>query len=149
MKAISKQPKPYILKADRGLKEEEQTVFWIKPKTARDVNEAMNSYGPAIKETPEGYKEYNTNKLNEADKKEWQRVVTKVENFAFTNDYIESNPELKERIKAKEDDVSYVEFVDELHYIGQIWESMSPTDIGEVMKASQDMTFLKEGEKNV
>ena len=73
MRAISKEPVPYVCEMDRSLPEEEQTVFWVKPKTHQAVNKAMERYGGTFTEDSAGYKTYNVPKLDEAD----QRVCDK------------------------------------------------------------------------
>lgn len=85
----------YVLKDDRGLPAREQTKFWIKPKTGHDQNETSSLYMPAFIED-NGQRRLDVAQTDAADRQEFVKHIYKVENYAFSEEYYEKFPNVKE-----------------------------------------------------
>jgi len=145
MRAISNEPIPYVCEMDRAEDKKNKTIFWIRPKTYREVNRAMKRYGGSFREDQKGFKDYDDIKLNVADQDEWIDIVVKVENFAFSEKFYAEHPELKE--KANKD--GYLALIEKDPLKVDVLLSLSANVVNEIWRASQDISVLKEGEKNV
>jgi len=77
---------PYVPEEDRTATEK-QTVFWIKPKTGHEANEALANYAGAGRDGRNGYRELSVRKLNTADAEQFVATVEKVEWYLFTTRY--------------------------------------------------------------
>ncbi len=154
MRAISKAPVPYVPVCERGNEPDKQTVFWIKPKTYEEVNRAMKRYGGAVKDSSDGYKAYDDNKLNSADQEEWKAVVTKIENFEFPSDFVDENktriaPDNMEK-SGKYDGTQYyrIKVIEDEFLKVSVLRNLDVSVVNEIWKACQDRAFLSEGLKN-
>ena len=152
MRAISKEPVGYVCKSDRGLPRKEQTVFYIVPKTYQEVNKAMGRYGGTFKEEADGRKIYDVPKLNEADQQEWNDVLAKIENFSFTDKYYTENPDMATKavdVKLEEGGkAKFVPLIEDGPTKIAVLKSLPANVVNEIWRASQDVSLLKEGEKN-
>ena len=144
MRGISKKPVKYVCECDKGLPEKEQTVFWLKPKTYKEVNSAMGRYSGAVKEDQEGQKHYNINRLNSADQEEWCEVVTKIENFAFDLEALKADAKLAEIA----DEKGYIKVIEDDRLKIKVLEHLPAGIYNEIFKAAQDLNALKVQEKN-
>lgn len=145
MRAISKKPICYVCEEDRSLPQEEQTKFWIQPKTHQEANRMMKRYGGSYSENSKGYRDYSVNKLNVADQEEWTDTVVKIENFAFTNEYYKEHPQVKEKSNAK----GYIDVIENDDYLMvEVLRSLMPDTVNEIWRASQNASRLRGEEKN-
>jgi|SRR5690606_5510102 len=92
IRGVSKTYIPYVLEDDRASSIDEQTVFWIRPKTGHDSNKTMQRYIGASKENVrKGTRDINVNKLDTADIEEFLAICSKVENYGFPSDHPKYN----------------------------------------------------------
>ncbi len=134
IKGVSKQPVPYIPEIERGAKEN-QTIFWIKPKTGHQANQSIARYASARKDGRKGTTDLNVGKLDGADQAEFLDLISMVENYEFSDHY----PEL-----AKHGIIEKIDTPDQLVLVAKDL----PSDIlNEIFDASNNMIQLKEGEK--
>ena len=145
MRAISNEAIAYVCEMDRDEKPEYKTVFWIRPKTYREVNRAMKRYGGTFREDQKGFKDYDNHKLNTADQSEWTDVVVKIENFAFDKKYYDAHPDVKEQ--ANKD--GFIKVIEADHLKTDVLDSLSANIVNEIWRASADISMLRDGEKNV
>jgi len=129
IKGISRDSVPYVPEEDRTSPFEEQTIFWIKPKTGKEANRTMQRYAACGRDARKGYRELNVRKLNNADVEEFLEVVSKVENFFFIED--------KEITKLIDDDTNLIRLMNEL----------SADLLLEIFDAANNMSQLSEGQK--
>lgn len=145
MKAISKKPICYVCEEERSLPQDEQTKFWIQPKTHQEANRMMKRYGGTYNENAKGFREYDVNKLNNADQEEWLDTVVKIENFKFTDEFYKSYPLIKEKTN-KKGYIDVIENNDDLMI--EVLRSLMPDTISEIWRASQNASRLRQDEKN-
>ena len=145
MRAISNEAIAYVCEMDRDEKPEYKTVFWIRPKTYREVNRAMKRYGRTFTEDGKGFKDYDNHRLNTADQSEWTDVVVKIENFAFDKKYYDAHPDVKEQ--ANKD--GFIKVIEADHLKTDVLDSLSANIVNEIWRASADISMLRDGEKNV
>jgi len=86
IKGVSRDPIPFVVEEDRNSPMEEQTIFWIKPKTGHEANQTMARYAAAGRDGRKGYRDLNVGKLDNADIEEFLAICTRVENFWFAGD---------------------------------------------------------------
>lgn len=144
MRAISNEAIAYVCEMDRDEPKNKRTIFWIRPKTYREVNRAMKRYGRTFTEDQKGFKDYDDHRLNTADQDEWCDVVMKIENFAFDKKYYESHPELKE----KADKDGFIKIIEADPLKVDVLNSLSANIVNEIWRASADISMLRDGEKN-
>ena len=159
MRTISIKPQPYILESDRdSAKVEEQTVFWIKPRTVRDGTDVAEAYGKAIKENKKKMRtEIDTRAFNDADDEQWLKHIIKIEN-AFIDP--EESPDGAYDIillKIEKEPNNYKKLDDgTIHVITTedddvrlaIFHAMPPNDAEEVVKVVSEYSQLRRGSKN-
>lgn len=144
MRGISKKPVAYICEADRALPKEEQTIWWLKPKTYQEVNEAMGRYGRTFTEEKDGYKNYNVARLNRADQEEWCDVVIKVENYAFPDEFYTKHPDIAKQANEE----GYIKVIDDDDLKLEVLLSIPSGVYNEIFKACQDLNSIRAAEKN-
>ena len=143
MKAIERVPHPYVVEEDRALPIEEQTVFWIIPKTHREANLTIKRYGESSKDTRKGYRELNANKLDIADIEEWRTIIDRIENFAFTDVFYKEHPEVAKMANDK----GYVKEIDKQWLIEEVIKYLPVDVVNEIFEVANDYSRLTEVEK--
>ncbi|TRZ83228.1 hypothetical protein D4R86_00895 [bacterium] len=145
---------PYVPEGERGLSEEQQTVFYMKPKTGHDANVQTKVYLKAYREKDGGIRDLEVPQADAADVANFKATCKKVENFVFPNDYYEAHPQIKKMakaIKVMENGVE-IEFFcmpvieDELQ-IGDVFRCLDSETIRELTSVSNSISKLKEGQK--
>lgn len=134
LEGVSKEPIPYVPEAERAVKEN-QTVIWLRPKTGQDANRTMSRYAKAQREGRSGYKDINPTKLDTADIQEFTSIVSKIENYKFSDQY----PDLR---KAGMHTV-----IEDFELLKKVAQDISADVLIEIMEASNNMSMLKQGEK--
>jgi hypothetical protein len=146
MRGITLEPVPYILEDDRGKKDKnEQTVFWVKPKTHHEANKTLSRYSAAGREGRSGYRDLHSGKLDSADTAEWLNTVTKIENFWFPNSFFADNEKSKPDIK--DTDESMVKILDQEWILKEALNFMPAGAVNEIWDVAVDNSKLREGEK--
>jgi len=144
MKAISLEPKAYIVEEERGLTREEQTIFWIKPKTHHESNLMTARYGATYVEDRKGFRKYNTGRLDAADVEEWLNTVVKIDNFGFPEEFFKKYPELKDRANEE----GYISDIKEDWLRIEVLKRLPADVVNEIWTASADYSKLTSAEKN-
>lgn len=88
-------PQPYVLEIDRALPVEEQTIFWIKCKNTVMGNATLQRYTRAQRANADGSSEYDVRKLQLADKEDFLDFCVKVENYCWSEEYLERHPNVQ------------------------------------------------------
>lgn len=149
---------PYVLKEDQGLPEEQQSVFYIKPKTGHEDNVQTSFYLKAIDETPDGKREMDVQQADRADVANFKTVVKKIENYAFPPEYYENRPGLKKNAEEVtiEDDFGKEETIlftpeitlsEDSELFKEVVKTLPASVLKEINEVSQDRSKLKKGEK--
>lgn len=141
----------YVCEEERGAEDKFQTKFWIKPKTHAEANKTLSRYGSAGRDSRKGYREFSVNKLNSADYDEWVSTVTKVENFAFPEEFYEEYPEMRDQAKTKtlpdKTEALFIENIEEIWIKKEVLRYLPADVINEIWDVAVDYSKLKEGEK--
>lgn len=145
----------YIPEDDRGLPEEQQTVFHIKPKTGHESNIQTKHYMKGISEKPDGSRDMDVSKIDSADVANFQATVKKVENYAFSQDFYEDKKALKESSVKREiedglgnsEELWFTEEITDSVLLKKVAKTLPANVLREVAEVSEDMSRLKEGEK--
>ena len=145
---------PYVLESDRGLPEDQQTVFWMRPKTGHDANQQTKIYLRAYVEKDNGMRDLNVKEADKADILNFQNVCEQIENFAFPEDYYEEHDSLKKSaVKVKvvegneEFEVLYTPLIEDRAMIGEVFRCLDSESIRELTAVSNSVSKLKEGQK--
>lgn len=133
IRGITKDPVAYVPEAERT--EQEPTVFWIRPKTGHDANKTMARYASASKDGRKGYRELNVTKLDNADIEEFLDIVIKVENFYFSNNWDDEDPN------------KLVKLIDTPDRLKKVCMDLPSDVLIEIFDASNNFSQLKAGEK--
>lgn len=153
----------YVLKDDRGSNPEEQTIFYVVPKTVRSQNETAAAYAEvSVTDRKTGATQLNPKKLNVVDDQEWCRAVKRIDNFFIPEGAPENscdiflaeadaseNLEIKAvLIGGKEIRGVLVKSTADPEEIRRIRLAMSPDHVSEVMDAYYNYSQLTGSEKN-
>jgi len=134
IRGVSRQAVPYIPEDERTVKEN-QTIVWIRPKTGHQANVSMSRYASAGRDGRKGYRELNVTKLDNADLQEFIDVVTKVENFYFSDQF----PDLEKAGLHK--------VIEDPESLKKVCMDLSADLLVEIMEAANNLSTLKAGEK--
>jgi len=134
IKGVSRKPIPFIPEEERAVKEN-QTVFWITPKTGHEANKSMSRYAAAGRDGRKGFRELDVTKLDNADLQEFLDIISKVENFAF--------PEDEKELSKK----GVIPVIDDAETLRKIALYLSPDLLVEIFEAANNFSILKAGEK--
>uniref|UniRef100_A0A6M3XJS8 Uncharacterized protein n=1 Tax=viral metagenome TaxID=1070528 RepID=A0A6M3XJS8_9ZZZZ len=155
MRGIStKELFPYILEDDRGLPSEQQTIFYIKPKTGHEANIQTKVYLKAFREKDNGIRDLIVKDADIADLTNFKATVKKIENFAFPDDYYEDHPQVKEKakpVKIHEDGqelkILFVKEITSEDMIGDVCRTLDNDSLREIYDVSRSVSKLREGQK--
>lgn len=143
---------PYVLESDRELNEEEQTVWWLKMRSSKDVNKVVTQFAAAERVGRGGFRDLDEGRYNKADLNTFLSVVEKVENFIFavpSPDNVHNKYEQDGQGETFEADgrrwirVKLIEDVD----LKSVWKSISLQDMNDILAASNDYNRLSESSK--
>ena len=134
IKGVSRNPIPFVPEEERSVTED-QTVFWLRPKTGHAANVTMQRDASAGRDGRKGYRELNVNKLDNADLAEFMDICSKVENWYFSDQF----PDLENQGLFKE--------ITDPETIKRVCQDMSADLLLEVFEASNNLATLKAGEK--
>ena len=134
IRGVSREPVAYVPEEQRT-ETEDQTVIWIRPKTGQDANRTMAAYAGASREGRKGYRDMNVTKLNSADIQEFIRIVSKVENYYFSNAF--KDLETQGLLAVIEDEET----------LKKVAQDISADLLIEIMEAANNASTLKAGEK--
>jgi hypothetical protein len=136
MRGISKQPVPYVLDRDRGVPEDEQTTFWVKPRTGEDGARIVTRYTGAERANPGAYREISPAKWGKADIETWLDTIVKVENFWFSDTF----PELAAQ--------GWITEVTDPDMLVKVMKSIALEDFNELINFASRVSTLTPVEKN-
>ena len=140
----------YVLEADRELPKEQRTIFWIRPQTGHDANFRTKQYLRAYTEKDTGLRDLDIAKADNADSASFRNAVKKVENFAFSKEYYEIHPTIKEKaskVKIDGKDVLYTSVIDSEDMVGDVCGELESESLREIMTSSNSISKLREGQK--
>jgi hypothetical protein len=135
MRGISKTPVPYLLDRDRNAPEEEQTTFWVRPRTGEDGAKIVARYS-AAERTTGAYREISEGKWRKADSDTWLDTVAKVEHFWFSDRF----PDLAAQ--------GWVEEVTDPDLLVKVMQSIALEDYNEIVNFAARLSSLTPTEKN-
>ncbi|MFV2014552.1 MAG: hypothetical protein ACC656_03935 [Candidatus Heimdallarchaeota archaeon] len=137
IRGVEQKEIPYVLEDDRSSPVEDQTVFWISPKTGHDNNKTLQRYSMATKTNRKGYQEINPNKMDVADQEEFLHIVSKVENYGFPEDHTlyakHENGVLKESTEPGD--------------LKEVARTLAADHLAEILEVSNNISKLTEGSK--
>lgn len=136
VRGVSKKSIGYVLEDDRGNSIQEQSVFWIKPKTGEDNNKTLKRYASTYRDGRKGQREVDVNKLNAADVDEFLYVIEKVENYGFPIDHP----------LYKKDNDPVKEITDPAELI-EVAKTLSADHLAEIFEAANNISKLTDGAK--
>ena len=142
MKSISRDPIPYICEADRDLPQEEQTIFWVTPKNGQMAAASTRRYYRVMDGSGDSQREYNERKGLAADIEEFQSIVTKVENFFFSAEYLQKRPNLD-----ADENGAVKEIVDPNIFADLVRSELASNVLQEIFGAASDPVKLDRGAK--
>tara|TARA_R100001463_G_scaffold2261_3_gene9605 strand:- start:2111 stop:2554 length:444 start_codon:yes stop_codon:yes gene_type:complete len=143
MRGVSRKPTPFVCEDDRSLPSNEQTVFWLTCKNNEDTNKTLRRYARAAKDGRDGNREYDDRLLTVADKEEFLTVCSKVENFAFSEQYYERRPQVAQ----KADDNGFIDMIDDPDLLGDLVTDLPPDVLSEIFAAVNNPVKLDRGAK--
>lgn len=135
IKGVEKTAIPYVLEDDRTSPVNEQTVFWITPKTGHDSNRSLQRYAATGREGRKGYRELNVTKLDSADQEEFLQICNKVEYFGFPRSHSMYNDGKPHAILEKKEELVEVVRV------------LSADHLAEIFEVANNLNKLEEGRK--
>jgi len=160
---------PFVLKDDKDSNPEDQTVFYLVPKTVRSQNDTAARYAGVYKSDKKtGEQTVNKKRLNVVDDEEWGDAVQRITNFIIhpaapegVYDYFFNLIEIGgashlSKIETKEDDngvskpvtlIKVIETTDD-EELRRIRLAMDPKHVSEVMDAYYDYAQLTGAGKN-
>lgn len=140
MKSVSRKPIPYICEADRDLDPKYQTIFWITPKNGSMSAASTRRYYRVM--DGDDNKEYNDKKGLSADIEEFQSICSKVENFFYSPEYLES------RTNIQADGDGRVEVIEDPNLLADLVRSELPSKVlQEIFAVAGDPIKLDRGAK--
>ena len=142
IKGAPKRAFPYALEDDLVNPVEQQTIFWIRPKTGHDANRTLARYSQCGRDGRKGYRELNVVKLDAADIEEFTNIVEKVERYCFSEVY-------KDKYWANKDGVLQETPVttESAAVIADICRDLSSDHLLEIIEVANNMSKLGEYEK--
>ena len=151
----STQVLPYVLERDLNLPKDRQTIFWIKPRKGHDSNMITRYYVKAIIERGDGTRDMDVKMADNANIVAFKTVVKKIENFAFSDEYYEKHPNIKEKakeVKYVDDDGRecvdyYVPVIETEDMIIDVYHELDDAAIREIMNVASDVSKLGNVEK--
>lgn len=143
MRGVSRKPIPYVVEDDRSLNSDEQTVFWLTCKNNEDTNKTLRRYARAAKDGRDGQREYDDRMLTVADKEEFLTVCTKVENFAFSEEYYSRRPQVRD----KADENGFLDVIEDPDLLGDLVGELPPDVVSEIFGAVNNPVKLDRGAK--
>jgi hypothetical protein len=149
-RGVPSEPVPYVLEADRGLPNEEQTVFHIKPKTGNDSNYITKLYISAYIEKDGGARDLDVRQANAADVATFKHLVKKIENYCFSDEYYEKHPAVKEKaveVKSENEVLKYVPVIDSPDMIADVCHDVDSDSLREIISVANNLNKLKDGQK--
>lgn len=129
----------YVPKTERACPPDEQTVFWISPRTTMRANVSASRYMKARREGKRGEIIMDEKRMVEADIKEFLEMITKVDNYIYSTQYSQyRNDDGTDKI--------WQNITDRL-MLEAIYRDLPNEIFIELLEASSDMSVLTEGEK--
>ena len=125
---------PYVPEEERSVTEQ-QTVFWIRPKTGHEANQTLAAYAGAGRDGRKGYRELSVRRLDTADVEQFLATVEKVEWFLFSDRY----PDLKAQGGMAE--------INDEATMSKVAVDLSSDLLIEIFEASNNMQQLMAGQK--
>lgn len=149
-RGVSREPVPYVLEADRGLKREEQTIFYVRPRTGKDQNFITSKYLNAYIEK-EDKKSLDIQAANIADVETFKNQVSRIENFCFSDEYYEQHPAVKnqavEVLTSDDKKALYVSVIETPDMVADVCRDLDAESFKEIVSVSNNITKLEEGRK--
>jgi hypothetical protein len=136
LRGVTSEYIPYVPEDDRSSPLNEQTIFWIKPKTGHDSNKTMQRYIGATKEnTRKGIREVNVIKLDTADQEEFMSICNKVENYIFPkSSHLHNEGKIHKSLEKPEELIEVV-------------KTLSADHLQEIFEVANNLNKLTDGAK--
>ena len=145
MRGASKTPIPYVCEADRPLDEKEQTVFWLRGKNIDMGNQSLARYARAQKDRVDGGKEWEPVQLSRADVEDFLAVCVRVDNYAFTPEYLSSHPDVQ--VLSEKNGGFYPKGIIDYRMLEDVARDLPSGAFNEIMGASANQIRLNAGAK--
>lgn len=136
MRGISRQAVPYVPDCDRGLPEEEQTTFWVKPRKGIDGARIVALYTAAERANPGQYREVSESKWRKADLTAWLDTVERVSNYHFSEDHADLHAQ------------SWIEEITDPDLLEKVARDIPLEVYNEVVNFASRVSSLTSAEKN-
>lgn len=143
MRGAGRSPIPYVSNEDRTLPKEEQTIVWIRPKNTRIGAHVSRKYTAAFGNSVEDGS-YDPESWYEAMLEDFSSIVVRIDNYAFSNEYIESHSEIKESIN---DNGFYSKPILDPEMIRDVAEDVTDGFVQEVVNVAGSRVRLNVGAK--
>lgn len=156
---------PYVLESDRDSPEEEQTIWYLKMRSSKDVNRSVTQYSAARRMGRAGYDEVDEQRYNKADLNTFLGFVEKVEQFTFgipspeethikyeedgKGEIFETKEIVMEEGKKTTKSRKWirVKIIEKVSELKDVWLCLSIQDMNELLAASNDYNRLSESSK--
>lgn len=123
----------YILERERDNLINPMTIF-IRPKDTAAANRTLKAYGETSRDR-KGSKQFNVSKLNNADLDEWITVVSRIDNYEFSNQF----PDLEKHGVMKN--------ITDVDVLKKVLVDLTNDIVNEVFDAASDTSLLDAGTK--
>ena len=142
MRGIGSKPKGYVCDSDRNYElEEHWTTFWVTPRNHERSNMASLKYSRALREGRSG--ELDPVAMNKADRESFLEYCSKVENFAFSEDFYEKHPEVAQLANGD----GFIAVIDTPELLVEVARDLSNAALQELSNVVNDPVKLSEGLK--
>lgn len=144
MRGRSSAPVPYRCEEDRSLPEEEQTIFWVTCKNNSMANETVRRYTRARRDTRDGGTDYDPRMLDTADIEDFLSICKKVENYAWSTDYMAKHPQIESKVNAGG---FYADAITDEVLLADVARDLPAGVLSELFDASVNQVRLNRGAK--
>lgn len=135
IEAVERKLVPYVLEEDRESQPNNQTIFWVMPKRSNEANQTLSRYGSTSKDGRQGFRQFDSKRLNAADVEEFCALVGKVERFKLASDSLYFT-QFKGGI---------IDTTDDKLILTEVARTMSSAHMTEIFDAAGDTHKLKQG----
>ena len=141
MRGIGSKPVEYICTRDRSEPAKYQTIFELVPRNHERANESSVIYSRAMQDVSGDAMDAIA--MNRADREAFVGYCKRVRNFAFSEDYYESHPQIKQL--ANED--GFIDVIDTPELLAEVAKDLANSDLMELANAVNDPIELTKGLK--
>jgi hypothetical protein len=132
----------FVVEDDRKSKKEDQTIFWIRPKNTKLGAYASRRYTSAFAEGDRT--DYDPEEWLEAIVEDFCLVVLRIDNYAFSPDYLATHPDIK---SACNEDGFYEKPITDPEMIRDVATDLPDGVATEIINSSSNRVRLDAGAK--